>query len=251
MLHTTLQQFLPAIRTLRNDKPLIREELISASFLVKKDGELEMYYAPHNEYINKQAEIVIIGITPGWSQMKAAFEQFIKDLSSGYPLITCLFHSKKAARFAGSMRRNLFQMLDDCNIPEVLNIHHAADLFGKSEHLLHTTSVIKYPVFLKGQNYNGYQPPIDRSPLLKYYAYHVFPNELAQITPNALIIPLGKSVEQVVLRLLKENKIPHHEYLFGFPHPSGANGHRTKQFQERKHLLRKRINRWAQGKKIE
>ncbi|RYG72365.1 hypothetical protein EU245_10855 [Lentibacillus lipolyticus] len=245
MSHTTLQQFLPAIQTLNTDRPLTKQDLLTTSFLMENDGDISMYYAPHNEWVNHNARIVIIGITPGWNQMKIAVEQFVKSFSSGEALETCLKEAKRAAGFAGSMRKNLIDMLDQCSIPEKLNISDSSHLFGKQRNLLHTTSVIKYPVFNDGKNYTGHQPPIHQSPLLHHYAYQEFPNELANIAPPALVIPLGKTVEHVIFGLAKENKLPEHNYLTGFPHPSGANGHRVKQFLQQKEQLQKKIRIWG------
>lgn len=228
MSHTALQEFLPAIRTLGTERPFTKHDLLIESLLMEKDGDISMYYAPHNEYINTDAKIVIAGITPGWRQMKTAYEQFVKSLSLGEALETCLKETKEAAGFAGSMRKNLIGMLDECGIP------NSSDLFGTNRNFLHTTSIIKYPVFIKGKNYTGHQPPIDRSSLLRHYAYAEFPAELTHITPPSLIIPLGKTADHVISRLAKEDKLPNHTYLTGFPHPSGANGHRVRQLQRQK-----------------
>ncbi|HLS09357.1 hypothetical protein [Lentibacillus sp.] len=135
-------------------------------------------------------------------------------------------------------------MLDQCGIPEKLDIQHSADLFGKERRLLHTTSVIKYPVFINGKNYTGHQPPVDRSPLLQHYAYKEFPAEIAAITSPALIIPLGKTADHVIAELATNNMLPDHTYLTGFPHPSGANGHRVKQFRQQKKQLQANVKRW-------
>ncbi|WP_010531354.1 hypothetical protein [Lentibacillus jeotgali] len=247
MSHERLQKFLPAIRTLDTDKPLTKHDLSADSFLIKKDGGLGMYYAPHNEHINIGAKVVIAGITPGWHQMKTAYEQFIKSLAADKPLEACLKETKQAAGFAGSMRKNLINMLDKCGIPEVLDIPGSADLFGINRILLHTTSIIKYPVFIKGKNYTGHQPSIDRSPILQHYAYTEFPKELAEITPPALVIPLGKTADRVMSRLAKEHKLPDHSYLTGFPHPSGANGHRVNQFRQQKVQLQAKVKTWGDG----
>ena len=245
MMRPTIQQFLPSIQTLSTDRPLTKQDLLTEQLLIERDGDIEMYYAPHNEYINRKAQVIIIGITPGWRQMKTAYEQFVKSFAAGDDLETCLEETKKAAGFAGSMRTNLTHMLDQCGIPSVLGIARSSDLFGKSRDLLHTTSVIKYPVFFKGNNYTGHQPAINRSSLLQHYAFKEFPKELAQITEPALVIPLGKTVEQVIFKLKDEQQLSHHTYLTGFPHPSGANGHRVKQFQQQRLRLRKKVKIWG------
>lgn len=249
ILYTKLKPFLPSIQTLPIDRPLTKQDLLTERFLIERDEDMEIYYSPHNEYINNEAKVVIVGITPGWRQMKTAYEQFTKKMTSGVNLETCLIETKKAARFAGSMRTNLTSMLDQCGIPKTLGIAHSSDLFGESSYLLHTTSLIKYPVFIKEKNYTGHQPAINRSLLLQQYAYHEFPKELAHITSPALIIPLGKTVEQVILKLIEEQKLSDHTYLIGFPHPSGANGHRVKQFQQQKSQLLNKVKSWGMGGK--
>ncbi|EWG11297.1 hypothetical protein [Cytobacillus firmus] len=35
-----------------------------------------------------------------------------------------------------------------------------------------------------------------------------------------------------------------HTILFGFPHPSSANGQRAKQFEQNKHAMTETIKRW-------
>lgn len=243
-LNTTIEYFYPAIQLLPKDRPLTKDDLLTGDFLMQKEGSLKIYYAPHNEYINPEAKVIIVGITPGWKQMKTAYEQLLRSNSSGDNLDTALKEAKRAAGFAGSMRRNLVHMLDQCNLPQILDIPCSLDLFGKSNDLLHTTSIIKYPVFSKGKNYTGHQPKISASSLLQHYAFEMFPEELAQIASPALIIPLGKTVEQIILRLADANRLSNHTYLLGFPHPSGANGHRIKQFQEQRLQLREKIISW-------
>jgi hypothetical protein len=244
MLNTKLQLFLPAIKTLSPQKPLTKQNLLTDRFLIEKAKDLSMYYAPHNEYINNKATIVMVGITPGWNQMKTAFEQLLKSLDSHDNTEQILKEVKIAASFSGTIRSNLIHMLDECGIPEAIHASSSASLFNENRQLLHTTSIIKYPVFYQGKNYTGHQPGIHQSPLLTSYAYEVFPEELGQIQQSALIIPLGKTVESVFHKLLKEGKLSQHSYLFGFPHPSGANGHRKKQLQQQKESLISTVKAW-------
>lgn len=49
-------------------------------------------------------------------------------------------------------------------------------------------------------------------------------------------------VEEVLKNIIKTGE---HTFLFGFPHPSGANGHRKKQFQQNKDSFISAINQWA------
>ena len=42
-----------------------KDELMIEDLLIEKENNIEIYYAPHNEYLNKKAKIFIIGITLG------------------------------------------------------------------------------------------------------------------------------------------------------------------------------------------
>ncbi|WP_100012996.1 uracil-DNA glycosylase family protein [Lentibacillus sediminis] len=248
MLHSKLEEFLPAIKSLQPHKSLTKEDVLTDDFLMENTGDIAMYYAPHNEYINRDAKIVIVGITPGWNQMKTAFEQALTSLAKQHPADRILKEAKIAASFAGTMRRNLIHMLDECAIPEVIDAGSSAVLFKEKRNLLHTTSIIKYPVFHHGRNYTGHQPSIDHHSLLSSYAYHVFPKELSQIREPALVIPLGKTVDHIFQKLREKERLPAHTYLFGFPHPSGANGHRKKQFDQRKGELISAVKTWSENR---
>lgn len=232
-------RFLPEIKKVTE---VTKEQLVTDNFLIEKENELAMFYAPHNEYINTEAKVIIVGITPGWNQMKVAYEQLIQSLEYGLPTHTALKNAKIAASFSGIMRNNLTKMLDEIGLAGALKIRTTNSLFTSYRDNLHTTSVIKYPVFLKEKNYTGHIPAIDQSTLLKRYAYEEFPKEIAEMNHPTLIIPLGKATEHIVRGTL--GKYTEHTYLFGFPHPSGANGHRKRQLLENKDQLKQKVKQW-------
>ena len=234
------QTFADAIKHLPVFEPLTKEILLTSQFLIQKEGALEMYYAPHNELINERAKVAIVGITPGWTQMEIAYREARQGIHENKPTEQILTDAKQAAGFAGSMRNYLVEMLDECGLAEGLQITSCKSLFNKRRDLLHTTSVIKHPVFYKGKNYTGHTPKIVKSPLLSDYAFHVFRCELEQIN-GALIVPLGKSVSTVLMALIEQGHVDRNHCLFGLPHPSGVNGHRRRQFAEEKESLRLQV----------
>ncbi|MUV36397.1 uncharacterized protein JNUCC1_00199 [Lentibacillus sp. JNUCC-1] len=176
------KDYLPAIKQLPVNRPLEKDDLLNETFLLSKENNLRMYYAPHNEYLNQNARIVIVGITPGWQQMKKAYEQVLQCVDNEQTEDEdVLKQAKWAARFSGSMRRNLINMLDECGLPDHLGLASSAELFSNKTNLLHTTSVIKYPVFYNGKNYTGHQPNFNQSSMLHTYVQKVFPTELQLI----------------------------------------------------------------------
>ena len=69
----TLYDYEESIKKLPLKDKYTKEELLTDDFLVDKEGNIEIYYAPHNEYINPKAKVFIIGITPGFNQMSSRF----------------------------------------------------------------------------------------------------------------------------------------------------------------------------------
>ncbi|RFU64953.1 uracil-DNA glycosylase family protein [Peribacillus glennii] len=241
------KQYYKAIEQLPQQAEFTKKDLLTAQFLLEKQEDLEMYYSPHNEFINHEAKIAIVGITPGWTQMKKAFEHAAQSLRQGFSSSDVLRSVKQAASFSGTMRTNLISMLDRCGVPQAIGSCGSESLFSDKCDLLHTTSIIKYPVFYQNKNYTGHRPKIDQSPLLTHYGFEVFPKEMEKLKSCALVIPLGKTVEQVFTALIREEKLPLHHYLFGFPHPSGANGHRKKQFDAKVLSFQMIVQQWAKN----
>ena len=62
---------------------------------------------------------------------------------------------KDLSSFKGSMRTGLIKYLDELKINDILKIKSCESLFNKNNKYLHTTSLVKYPVLDKGQNYLG------------------------------------------------------------------------------------------------
>ncbi len=195
-------------------------------FLLEKEKNIEIYYAPF-DYINSKAKIVIVGITPGLQQMLQSYEVInqgksfkeVKDLSS----------------FKGSMRTGLIKYLDELKINDILKIKSCESLFNKNSKYLHTTSLVKYPVFDKGKNYSGAN--ILKKKILLDFIEKNFLEELKTLK-KSIIIPLGNTVSSTIEYLNNKYKLKLSCFLKGFPHPSGANARKNIQFKENKRNMK-------------
>lgn len=213
-----------------------KEDILTEKFELYNKNNMKIYYAPHNEIINDKAKIFIVGITPGWTQTSIAYKTAQKELRNNSELEQIKKECKRSARFAGSMRSNLIEMLNELGVNKKLNIESCNELFEDKDYLLHTTSIVPYPVFINNKNYTGFNPRIMDNEVLYNYTKKYFYKEVEHLS-NTLIIPLGKAVEEILQQMIKENLIKKEQCLLGFPHPSGANGHRKKQFKENKNKL--------------
>ena len=220
-----------------------KDDIICDKFTIEQNGRIQIIYAPHNEYVNKSAKILIVGICPGWTQTQIAYKTFFEDFQKGIPVPEIQKHCKFNSRFAGSMRKNLIDMLNDLHLNEHLGIENCTHLFDEECSLLHTTSLIPYPVFINGKNYTGHNPDILKSKILSTYVEKYFHPE-SEHFKNALIIPLGKSVDDVLKDMCNKGILTADKILFGFPHTSGANGHRKKQFEENKTYFIKIVKKY-------
>lgn len=215
--------------------------ILKDEFLLFSKNKMKIFYAPHNEIINSNARVFIVGITPGWTQTRIAYKTAHDGLINNLNYEEIKKECKRNSRFAGSMRKNLIEMLDELKLNEKLNINSCLELFEDKDELLHTTSIIPYPVFINNKNYTGASPKILDDEVLHSYMKKYFYKEVGKMK-NALIVPLGKTVEEVLYFMIDEGVVKKEQCLFGFPHPSGANGHRKKQFEENKENLRNKVN---------
>jgi hypothetical protein len=74
-------------------------------------GDLVISYAPF-EYIQGDARVVIVGITPGAQQAGNALCEVRRQLIAGADYQRALAAAKVFASFSGPMRNNLVAMLD-------------------------------------------------------------------------------------------------------------------------------------------
>ena len=214
-----MSKFLNQIRSL---KKINKFTITNKNFLIKREDNIEIYYAPF-DYINSKAKIMIVGITPGLQQMLQSFDAInhgkslkeVKDLSS----------------FKGSMRTTLIKYLDALNINKKLRIKSCESLFNINSKYLHSTSLIKYPVFDKGKNYSG-SGLLKKKILLDFLEAH-FVKELKKLD-KTIIVPLGNTVSSTIDYLNNEFKLNLKCFLKGFPHPSGLNVRKDIQFKENK-----------------
>jgi hypothetical protein len=228
--NSKLAQYKETIRNLDISK-LKKSSDIPVALQMAKEGNILINYIPF-DYVNTQAKIVLVGITPGFTQLKNALIEAQKQIKAGSDELTILQAAKKTGAFSGAMRPNLVGMLDHLKVNELLGIHSCDALFGSANHLVHTTSVLRHPVFLDGENYNG-TPNMTKNPLLLKFLTEHFAREAATLK-NAIFVPLGPKVSEALSWLVKQGLMDGANVLDGLPHPSGANAERIAYFLGKK-----------------
>jgi hypothetical protein len=208
---------------IRNPGP----ELLDPQLLMERDGDLSIFYAPFDA-INPDARVAIVGITPGKTQMRTALAMARQQLASGASDDCALRAAKQVGAFSGPMRTNLISLLDRVGLGSALGLSSCSDLFGSAQSKLQTTSVLPFPVFLRGEDYRGTPDPLRHS-LLRDQIHRHFAGIIKTLR-HAVLVPLGPVPTAVLLSLADQGAVQRERILDGLPHPSGANAERIKYF---------------------
>lgn len=224
------ERFSPVIRNL-SAAELDGASSLNTKLSLAREGNIEVCYAPF-EFVNPIARVVIVGITPGRTQMLNALKEARRQLDQGADAMTCLIAAKRTGGFSGAMRPNLVGLLDSVGINRWLGIASCNELFGAASHLVQTASALRYPVFIDGENYNG-TPKMTKHPLLCEQLINNF-GEDVQALPNAVFLPLGDKVSEALQFLSKQGLLDSDRIIGGLPHPSPANAERIAYFLGKK-----------------
>lgn len=195
-------------------------------------GNVESYYTPF-DHINVDAKVILVGITPGPTQLFNALKSIQSSLLKCEMNENALELAKQEGAFSGPLRKPLVEMLDHVGLNEKLGLESCLDLFGCRKDLVHTTSLLRYAVFVDGKPYNGSKPNMLKNDLMQKMINEYFLDEINNL-PDAVIVPLGVKVAAVLKDLVNKGKIDETRVLSGVPHPSGQNAERIAYFLGRK-----------------
>ena len=230
----TFAYFAPMLRDMSDQQ--LEDEIANPRQLLLSSGvagskRIEIAYAPFDS-INPDAQIVLVGLTPGRQQMGNALREARRGLNSGLGDVEALAAAKTFASFSGPMRNNLVAMLDSIGVNRLLGLQSSSTLWDRDARLAHFTSLCRRPVFVDGKNYSG-APPVMSTQILREQVEIGFIPEVLSLR-HSIFVPLGTQVSEVVQYAASEVSLDHTRVLAGLPHPSGANAERIAFFLGRK-----------------
>lgn len=217
-------------------------DVLCPALVLAEDGPISVRYCPF-DWVNPVAKVVLVGITPGLHQMFLSCQEAQRALAEGLNGVDVLRRAREIGSFAGTMRSNLVSMLDGIGLQRTLGIESTRTLFAEHASLLHSTSALLYPVFFRGKNYGGSPGPLG-TPILRAFVDNVLASELSMV-PDAAIIPLGRAVASILRREADRGAVSEERCLFDFPHPSGGNGHRVRQYVQHQEAMTAQVRGWA------
>jgi hypothetical protein len=210
------------------------------AFMPEKDEEgiFGQFYAPF-DWINEEADIVLIGITPGRHQAQLALKTLRNCLRRGMPVTDAARTAKQAASFEGEMRKIAAQLMNRFKLHKLFRLSDSAELFGSDGHRAHYTSLLRYPVLhwqtkkpKKGTpktgwfDYSGGDSAFSTD-LLARSIERDFEPEIAQFK-NAWLVPFGPVPATALQKMAAKGLVDPNRVLPGLNHPSGTQRNRHK-----------------------
>ena len=224
--------FLDALAALPSGR-LSLDDVRLPQFCIYEDPRVTAYYAPF-DYVNTRARLVLVGVTPGPTQMLESYAIVRDAMRAGRTDEDALRSVKAHASFKG-MRKDLSRWLDEVGLAPILGVRSCAELFHDSQReLLHTTSAVRYPVFVRKRdgsftNYSGTSPGLTVHPWLRDMIQSTLASELAAVG-SSIVIALGQA-NGAITHLQNLGALDPARCLVGLPHPSPASPFREKYFQ--------------------
>ena len=164
-------------------------------------------------YQNTRAKVVIVGITPGNSQLDGK-----RDGMSPREI-------KRTYAFAGNMRPNLIKMLDYIGVNRFLGIESCSSLWDEDFDKVDMTSLLKEATYELKKDGSRMMfkdvKKIAKSEKLTKMLEEGFLEDCKSYNNAVLFVACGPGVYNVLKRLQREKKIQGD--VVGIAHPSGAN----------------------------
>lgn len=168
------------------------------------------------DYVNPKAEVVIVGITPGNSQLKGEREGLDKR------------EIKRLNAFAGNIRSNLVKMLDYVGVNSLLGIETCRSLWEEDFDRVEMTSLLKEATYIVGKSRRMMfkdTEMIAKSKVLTDKYENGFVKDCLQYKRARLFVACGQGVYDELMKLKERGVIT--APVVAIAHPSGNNGVRV------------------------
>jgi len=228
-------------------RELTREGIQSPGFRLGSKGSLAVYWAPTDPpvRVNFDVRIMIVGLTPGFSQTLKAYEMVraARRLNPQLSYAAACRQANQEAAF-GNLRKRICDRLDILRVQDgLVGVNSCHSLFAERSDLLAVTSSIRYPAFINGTNYRGHHDSLILHEVLSPFVKILLARDVRRV-PNAFIVPLGSAVSGALEYLIDHDGLDPNRVLLDFPHPSGGNPDGEDQWRSNRQQLQRRVDQW-------
>ena len=172
-------------------------------------------------YVNPKAEVVIVGITPGNSQLDGSREGMSsRDI-------------KRKFAFAGTLRKNMVRMLDYIGVNKLLGINSCESFWKEDFDRVEMTSLLKDATYIVGKSGKTMfkdTEMIAKSEKLTDKFENGFVKDCEQYKQAKLFVACGQGVYEELMKLKERGVIT--APVVAIAHPSGNNAIRVLYYMD-------------------
>ena len=215
---TLFERFAPGVLALQDGTTT------SPSMLIGSEGRRQLYYIPF-DFVNRDARLVMVGITPGNNQLSIAYKTARPLIARGASEQEVLRAVKKEASFGGGgVRPNLLRMMKHFEFAKLLGVRSEESLWSENSGLMHTTSVVPHAAFIGDKMFAGSFDDVLRSNLFRTCFEDHFVESLKTINASAYYVGLGKTPAAALDWCVSKGVLKPNQVLGAFAHPSRSGG---------------------------
>jgi hypothetical protein len=191
-----------------------------------------LYYTPF-EHRNLDARLVVVGITPGPKQLRAAY-QTVREMV-GRPDAAVLNAAKRQGAFGGkAVRPNLVRMLNHFKVARQLGLANASDLWESGWDDFHATSVVPHAAFViktsgSEKPFAGSFDEVRSNDVLNECFEQDFLPTVRAMNRNAIWVGLGPTPKEALDWCVTEGLL-RTDQVVTLAHPSSNSGSQVKYF---------------------
>ncbi|MEM5429719.1 hypothetical protein [Cupriavidus oxalaticus] len=196
--------------------------VIARPVLVAQDGTYAMHYVPC-EYLNTQAQLVLVSTTPGHAHVRLAASVTEELLRSHAPGRVVQRENKRRVELGGKLvRPNLIRMLDHFRVPELVGLPHAAALWNDGFERLQPLALLPHATTRRGLAFDGPFEDLMAAPMLREIFENQFLETVRQMRTDAFYIALGRTAWAGLRHAVSRRLIARHQLLGMMPVPARA-----------------------------
>jgi hypothetical protein len=196
----------------------------SGETLFSASGQDEVYYIPF-EWTNPDAKLVVVGITPGPTQLELAYRTASSKIKVGLDEEGILKAAKMHGAFGGAtMRPNLIRMMAHFGFADLFGVDRVEDFWGHSAGVFMGTSVVPHAAFRRGKPFAGSFEDIMKSTALTECFLYDFVPSLKDIPATARFVALGDTPLQALSWCVRNGHLMEEQVMGAFAHPSTSGG---------------------------
>jgi hypothetical protein len=200
--------------------------------IIDEDPRYRVQYIPF-EYVNIDARLVMVGITPGNNQIDGTYATLNQRATSGEAKEDILRAIKRDNSFGGKgMKPNLRKMMRHFKFEKFVGVSDVEELWGKSHHLFQASSVVPNAAFKSAKKdgvqvwkmFPGSFEEVMGVQMLRQQFENAFAPSVRSMNPQALYVGLEPTPNDALQYCVDKGYIRQDQFLGSLAHPSSSNG---------------------------